>query len=82
MKYNMQMIRKKYFKKRRKVCFFKQNKFTDIDFKNIEILKKFISSEGKILPSRITGVCAKWQRKLAIAIKRARHMALIPFVEK
>ncbi|MFW8664739.1 30S ribosomal protein S18, partial [Candidatus Phytoplasma citri] len=54
----------------------------DIDFKNTEILKKFISSEGKILPSRITGVCAKWQRKLAIAIKRARHMALIPFVEK
>ena len=46
----------------------------------LELLKKFVTDRGKILPRRVTGTCAKYQRKLAIAIKRARHMALLPFV--
>lgn len=68
------------FKRRRKVCYFTQNKVTSIDFKDVELLKKFISERGKILPRRVTGTSAKWQRPLAVAIKRARHMALLPFV--
>jgi small subunit ribosomal protein S18 len=72
--------KKKYFKKRRKVCFFTKNKFTYIDFKDIELLSKFITNRGKILPSRTTGTSAKWQRILSQSIKRARHMALIPFI--
>ncbi|MDV3166833.1 MAG: 30S ribosomal protein S18 [Vigna little leaf phytoplasma] len=76
----MQSKNKKYFKKRRKACYFTQNKIKNIDFKDIELLQKFITNKGKILPSRTTGVSAKWQRVLAKAIKRARHMALLPFV--
>ncbi|MFR0367910.1 30S ribosomal protein S18 [Candidatus Phytoplasma palmae] len=71
---------KKYLKRRRKVCFFTQNKFTYIDFKNVELLSKFVTNKGKILPSRTTGTSAKWQRRLAKAIKIARIMALMPFV--
>jgi len=70
------------FKKRKKVCFFTQNKFTSIDFKDTELLKRFITERGKILPRRVTGTSAKWQRPLAVAIKRARHMALLPFVKE
>lgn len=69
------------FKKRRKVCYFTQNKVENIDFKDVEQLKRFITDRGKILPRRVTGTSAKWQRPLAIAIKRARHMALLPFVK-
>jgi small subunit ribosomal protein S18 len=69
------------FKKRRKVCYFTQNKVENIDFKDVELLKRFITDRGKILPRRVTGTSAKWQRPLAVAIKRARHMALIPFVK-
>jgi small subunit ribosomal protein S18 len=69
------------FKKRRKVCYFTQNKVESIDFKDVELLKKFVTDRGKILPRRVTGTTAKWQRPLAIAIKRARHMALLPFVK-
>ncbi|MEZ0180119.1 30S ribosomal protein S18 ['Camptotheca acuminata' phytoplasma] len=71
---------KKYFKKRRKVCYFIENKFTKIDFKDVELLNRFITNRGKILPSRVNSTSFKWQRRLAKAIKRARHMALIPFV--
>ncbi len=70
------------FRKRKKVCFFTQNKFTSIDFKDTELLKRFITERGKILPRRVTGTSAKWQRPLAVAIKRARHMALLPFVKE
>jgi len=70
------------FKRRRKVCYFTQNKVTHIDFKDVELLKKFITDRGKILPRRVTGTSAKWQRQLATAIKRARHMALLPFVKE
>jgi small subunit ribosomal protein S18 len=69
------------FKKRRKVCYFTQNKVENIDFKDVELLKRFITDRGKILPRRVTGTSAKWQRPLAVAIKRARHMALLPFVK-
>jgi len=62
---------------KRKVCAFCTEK-TEIDYKNIERLKHFMSDRGKILPRRVTGTCATHQRKLARAIKRARMMALLP----
>ncbi len=69
-------------RRRRKVCYFTQNKIEKIDFKDVELLKKFVTDRGKILPRRVTGTSAKYQRMLAIAIKRARHMALLPFVKE
>jgi small subunit ribosomal protein S18 len=66
--------------KRRKVCFFTANGITHIDYKDVDLLKKFISERGKILPRRVTGTNAKYQRKLTTAIKRARTMALLPYV--
>ncbi|MBC1505273.1 30S ribosomal protein S18, partial [Listeria booriae] len=53
---------------------------THIDYKDVELLKKFVSERGKILPRRVTGTSAKYQRKLTVAIKRSRQMALLPFV--
>ncbi|MFA6739713.1 MAG: 30S ribosomal protein S18 [Bacilli bacterium] len=64
---------------RRKVCFFTKNKITYIDYKDVELLRRFISPNGKITPRRVTGTKAKYQRMLAIAIKRARQMALLPY---
>ena len=61
---------------RRKVCYFTKNKIDYIDYKDVELLKRFISANGKIIPRRVTGTSAKYQRKLARAIKRARQMAL------
>jgi small subunit ribosomal protein S18 len=66
--------------KRRKVCYFTANGITRIDYKDVDLLKKFISERGKILPRRVTGTSAKYQRKLTIAIKRSRTMALLPYV--
>jgi small subunit ribosomal protein S18 len=66
--------------KRRKVCYFTANGITNIDFKDVELLKRFVSERGKILPRRVTGTSAKYQRKLTIAIKRSRQMALLPYV--
>ena len=66
--------------RRKKVCYFTANHIENIDFKDVDLLRKFVTDRGKILPRRVTGTCAKYQRKLAIAIKRARHMALLPFV--
>jgi ribosomal protein S18 len=66
--------------KRRKVCYFTANGITYIDYKDVELLKKFISERGKILPRRVTGTSAKYQRMLTRAIKRARQMALLPYV--
>jgi small subunit ribosomal protein S18 len=66
--------------KRRKVCYFTANGITRIDYKDTDLLKKFISERGKILPRRVTGTSAKYQRKLTIAIKRSRTMALLPYV--
>jgi small subunit ribosomal protein S18 len=67
-------------KKRKKVCYFTSNNITRIDYKDTDLLKKFISERGKILPRRVTGTSAKWQRRLTIAVKRSRIMALLPFV--
>jgi len=66
--------------KRRKVCYFTANGITHIDYKDVDLLKKFVSERGKILPRRVTGTSAKYQRKLTVAIKRARMMALLPYV--
>lgn len=74
---------KKQYKVIRKKCLFTQQNIEYIDYKDVEILKKFISSvNGKILPRRITGTSAKYQRKLAKAIKQAREVGLLPFVAK
>ncbi len=61
-------------------CPFRANPDMKIDYKDVELLKRFISPRGKILPRRITGVSAKYQRKLTNAIKRARNIALLPYV--
>ncbi len=66
------------FKKR--VCRFCKGMIKDIDYKNVEMIRRFVSERGKILPRRITGTCAKHQRLLAKEIKRARILALLPFV--
>jgi small subunit ribosomal protein S18 len=66
-------------KRRRKVCYFTANNITHIDYKDVDLLKKFVSERGKILPRRVTGTSAKYQRKLTRAIKVARIMALLPF---
>ena len=65
---------------RKKVCVFCEEKVASIDYKDIGKIRRFLSERHKILPRRVTGTCAKHQRELAIAIKRARHMAFIPFV--
>jgi small subunit ribosomal protein S18 len=69
--------------RRRKVCNFCFNEKKDtpiaIDYKNYELLRKFISDRGKILPRRVTGTCAKHQRLVTLSIKRARHVAILPF---
>lgn len=72
---------KKFVKRisRRKVCAFCQSKVDVIDYKDINTLKKYVAEGGKILPRRMTGVCAKHQRVLATAIKRARLVDLLPF---
>ena len=64
---------------RRKVCAFCQEKAEAIDYKDVAKLKKFITEKGKILPRRMTGTCAKHQRMIATAIKRARNAALLPY---
>lgn len=66
--------------RRKKKCRFCMDKVTEIDYKDIGLLRKMITEKGKILPSRITGTCARHQRRIAVAIKRARFVALIPYV--
>ncbi|MGL1902163.1 MAG: 30S ribosomal protein S18 [Fibrobacterales bacterium] len=66
--------------RKRKSCFFTENNIDFIDYKDEKTLRRFISERGKIVPRRISGTSAKHQRILAIAIKRARHMGLLPFV--
>lgn len=68
--------------KKKKTCPFIQSGFSQIDYKDIETLKKFITDKGKILPRRITGVSQRFQRELTLAIKRARHVALLPYSSK
>jgi small subunit ribosomal protein S18 len=71
--------RAKYIPKR-KICFFCRDKVEYIDYKDPAVLRPYISDRGKIAPRRKSGACAKHQRALAISIKRARHLALLPFV--
>jgi len=65
-----------------KNCFFCQQKIQEIDYQDIELLRRFLSGQAKILPPKRTGTCAKHQRRLAKAIKRARIMGLLPFTTK
>jgi len=67
-------------RKRKKICAFCAEKLNDIDYKDVARLKKFLSERSKILPRRITGTCAKHQRFLTTAVKRSRHIALIPYI--
>ena len=73
------MMDKRRMNRRKKVCQFCADKTEAIDYKDVATLKKYISERGKILPRRITGNCAEHQRELTTAIKRARHLALLPY---
>ncbi len=66
--------------RKKKYCRFRKNKIKYIDYKSSEFLLRFVNEQGKILPRRITGTSTKYQKKVAKAIKRARHLALLPFV--
>ena len=70
-----------YFR-RKKMCYFTANKIKDVDYKDIAMLRKFIMENGKIVPSRITGTKANYQRKLSNAIKLARYIALLPYTDR
>lgn len=65
-----------------KICYFCLNNLNDIDYKDIQTLRRFLSSYGKIVPRKRSAVCSKHQRKLATAIKRSRVMALLPFTTR
>ena len=65
-----------------RVCQFCTDKSVTIDYKQAELLRRFVSEDGKIRPRRQTGTCARHQRELAVAIKRARHLALLPFASE
>lgn len=71
-----------YSSGKKKYCIFCSEKIEYIDYKNIERLKRFMTEKGKIIPRRISGNCARHQRQLSTAIKRARYMALLPYVVK
>ena len=73
------MINKKRGRRKKRVCAFCAEKVNTVDYKDVAKLKKFVSERGKILPRRITGNCAKHQRAVTGAIKRARHLALMPY---
>ena len=70
---------KAFRRPRKKVCQFCADKSQEIDYKDAEKLKRFVSEKGKILPRRVTGTCALHQRKVTVAIKRARTVALLPY---
>lgn len=72
---------KRYFR-RKKVCFLYTEKIDHIDYKDIELLKRFVTERGKIIPRRISGASAQDQRRLHTAIKRARNIAMLPFASK
>ena len=71
----------KFRKQRKKVCPMCANKDLVLDFKNADQLKKFINDKGKILPRRATGACEKHQRDITLAVKRARHIAVLPYTQ-
>ena len=69
----------KFRKMRKKVCTLCTDKNFELDYKNADQLKKFVNEKGKILPRRATGACAKHQRDITLAVKRARHIAILPY---
>jgi len=73
---------KRFSVRRKRVCKFCAEKITYIDYKDGKLLSHFIPERGKIIPRRISGVCSTHQRRLALAIKRARHLAILPFVSE
>jgi small subunit ribosomal protein S18 len=78
----MKPKRSSFSSKKRKSCPFKEAGIKEIDYKDLETLRNFVTERGKIIPRRITGVSSFYQKKLKKAIKQARHMALLPFVAK
>lgn len=72
---------RRYFPPKKKFCRFCQRDVREIDYKNVDILKKYVLDRGKISPRRISGTCAFHQRRLCTAIKRARLLALLPYLE-
>ena len=75
-------VRRGGMRRRKKVCVFCAEKIEEIDYKDAEKLRKYVSDKGKILPRRVTGCCAKHQRKVTEAVKRARTIALLPYTVK
>jgi len=71
----------KFRKMRKKVCALCANKDLVLDYKNADQIKKFVNEKGKILPRRATGACAKHQRDITLAVKRARHIAILPYAQ-
>ena len=65
--------------KQKKYCYFKENSISDIDYKDVKLLRRFVTDQGKIMPRRVTGTSAKMHRKLVRAIKKARNIALMPY---
>ena len=77
----MERMEKRSRKPRKKVCAFCMDKIEMIDYKDVPRLRRFLSDRAKIIPRRVTGTCAKHQRDLTTAIKRARYVALLPYVK-
>ena len=73
--------RRQDFENRKRFCKFTSLGIEEIDYKDIKLLKEYITESGKIMPARVTGTSAKYQRQLTKAIKRARHLALLPYVD-
>ena len=69
------------FQQRNKFCYFKENGINDVDYKDVKLLRRFVNDQGKIMPRRVTGTSAKMHRKVVSAIKRARTIGLMPFVD-
>lgn len=67
--------------KRRKFCRFTADKIAEVDYKDVNILKEFITENGKLIPARITGTKTRYQRQLSVAVKRARYLALLPYTD-
>jgi small subunit ribosomal protein S18 len=71
---------RRYYAPKKKICRFCERDIKEIDYKNVEILRRYAPERGKIAPRRITGTCAYHQRRLSVAIKRARLLALLPYI--
>ena len=70
------------FQNRKKFCYFKENGIDDVNYKDVKLLRRFVNDQGKIMPRRVTGTSSKMHRKLVRAIKRARSIALMPYIER